>query len=787
MNNYKITIQYDGTRYKGWQGQNSTGLTIQGKIEAVLGQMAGHAVEVIGSGRTDAGVHAKGQVANFHIEEHFTEGKIMSYLNHYLPDDIAVIAIEQVDERFHSRYAAKKKTYRYHIHMGEISDVFERKYEYQYEKILDVESMKEAASYLIGTHDFTSFCGNKKMKKTAVRTIYEINFTKKGNDLWIDYRGNGFLQNMVRILTGTLIEVGDGRRAPEELPQILESKNRENAGYTARNREVIGEAAFERYLNGSLKDLYDPHLLKDADCLTDILKVKIEEQKPIRIIGDYDIDGVMSTYILYRGIKHCGGNVSTQIPDRMKDGYGINENLIDQAKRDGMDTILTCDNGIAAISEIAHAKELGMTVLVTDHHEIPYTEENGEKQFLRSNADAIVNPKQQECAYPFKELCGAAVAWKVLQVLYEKMGFALEETYEFLENVAFATVGDVMDLTDENRILVKEGLNRIHRTKNPGMRALIFQNHLEPEQINAYHFGFVLGPCINASGRLDTAKLSLSLFLRGGEEAAKTARELVELNQQRKDMTADGVEEAKRVVEEHYMSDKVLVIYLPQVHESLAGIIAGRIREAYHKPVFVLTKAEEGVKGSGRSIEEYSMYEELCKCRELLEKFGGHPMAAGLSLPEENVDKFREKINACANLTEDDLIPKIKIDIPMPAAYADAGLIREFAVLEPFGKANIKPQFADKNLSITKAFVVGKNQNVLRLNLLTAAGETVTAVYFGDIEAFKAYYAEKYGSAEVEKAFRGQINKLRIMIVYYPEINEYNGVESVQVIIRNYQ
>ena len=394
-----------------------------------------------------------------------------------------------------------------------------------------------------------------------------------------------------------------------------------------RNREVIGEAAFERYLNGSLKDLYDPHLLKDADRLTDILKVKIEEQKPIRIIGDYDIDGVMSTYILYRGIKHCGGNVSTQIPDRMKDGYGINENLIDQAKRDGMDTILTCDNGIAAISEIAHAKELGMTVLVTDHHEIPYTEENGEKQFLRSNADAIVNPKQQECAYPFKELCGAAVAWKVLQVLYEKMGFALEETYEFLENVAFATVGDVMDLTDENRILVKEGLNRIHRTKNPGMRALIFQNHLEPEQINAYHFGFVLGPCINASGRLDTAKLSLSLFLQGEEEAAKTARELVELNQQRKDMTADGVEEAKRVVEEHYMSDKVLVIYLPQVHESLAGIIAGRIREAYHKPVFVLTKAEEGVKGSGRSIEEYSMYEELCKCRELLEKFGGHPMA----------------------------------------------------------------------------------------------------------------------------------------------------------------
>ena len=554
-----------------------------------------------------------------------------------------------------------------------------------------------------------------------------------------------------------------------------------------RNREVIGEAAFERYLYGSLKDLYDPHLLKDADRLTDILKVKIEEQKPIRIIGDYDIDGVMSTYILYRGIKHCGGNVSTQIPDRMKDGYGINENLIDQAKRDGMDTILTCDNGIAAISEIAHAKELGMTVLVTDHHEIPYTEENGEKQFLRSNADAIVNPKQQECAYPFKELCGAAVAWKVLQVLYEKMGFALEETYEFLENVAFATVGDVMDLTDENRILVKEGLNRIHRTKNPGMRALIFQNHLEPEQVNAYHFGFVLGPCINASGRLDTAKLSLSLFLQGEEEAAKTARELVELNQQRKDMTADGVEEAKRVVEEHYMSDKVLVIYLPQVHESLAGIIAGRIREACHKPTFVLTKSEDGVKGSGRSIEAYSMYEELCKCQELFTKFGGHPMAAGLSLPEANVEIFREKINACCGLTEEDFIPKIKIDIPMPVDYPDIPLVNELLLLEPFGKANVKPQFADKNLGIDRAVVVGKNQNVLKLTLKTERGKSISAVYFGDVEEFREYYGRKYGENEVQQAFLGRTNGIRMSVVYYPEINRYQGNESIQIVIKNYQ
>ena len=555
-----------------------------------------------------------------------------------------------------------------------------------------------------------------------------------------------------------------------------------------RNREVIGDEAVDKYLNGSLEDLYDPHLLKDAELLTEILKKKIQEKKTIRIIGDYDIDGVMSTYILYKGLKQCGALVSTQIPDRMKDGYGINENLIDLAGKDGIDTIVTCDNGIAAIPEIAHAKELGMTVLVTDHHEIPYEEVDGTKIYKRSLADAIVNPKQAECEYPFRELCGAAVAWKVLQVLYEKMGKPKEDTYEFLENVAFATVGDVMDLTDENRILVKEGLKRIHHTTNRGMRALIYQNHMEPEQINAYHFGFVLGPCINASGRLDTAKVSLSLFLQEEEaEAAKIARTLVELNEQRKDMTEQGVEEARRLVEETYASDKVLVIYLPKVHESLAGIIAGRVRESYHRPVFVLTDAEDGVKGSGRSIEEYSMYEELCKCSDLFTKFGGHPMAAGLSLPEKNVDIFRKRINQCAALTEDDLIPKIRIDIPMPASYADVNLIREFSVLEPFGKANIKPQFADKELRIARAVVLGRNQNVLRLNLLTASNENVTAIYFGDIDLFREYYRQKYGQQELELAFAGKPNQIRMQIVYYPEINTYNGNETVQIIVKNYR
>ena len=555
-----------------------------------------------------------------------------------------------------------------------------------------------------------------------------------------------------------------------------------------RNREVMGDEAIARYLKGGIGELYDPHLLFDSDRLTDILMQKIREGKKIRIIGDYDIDGVMSTYILYKGITHCGGKADFQIPDRMKDGYGINDHLIGQAYDAEVDTIITCDNGIAAIDEIAHAKSLGMTVLVTDHHEIPYTEENGERHYKRSKADAIVNPKQKECNYPYKNLCGAAVAWKVIQILYEKCGLAAEEAYVFLENVAFATVGDVMDLTDENRILVREGLKRIHTTTNPGMRALILQNKLEPEQISSYHFGFVLGPCINASGRLETAKIALNLFLQeDAKKASEIAAELVDLNAQRKDMTAEGVELAVQQVEEGNTGKKVLVVYLPDVHESLAGIIAGRIREAYHKPTFVLTKSEDGVKGSGRSIEAYSMYEELCKCQELFTKFGGHPMAAGLSLPEANVEIFREKINACCGLTEEDFIPKIKIDIPMPVDYPDIPLVNELSLLEPFGKANVKPQFADKNLGIDCAVVVGKNQNVLKLTLRTERGISISAVYFGDVDGFREYYSKKYGESEVQQAFSGRTNAIRMSVVYYPEVHRYQGNESIQIVIKNYQ
>jgi single-stranded-DNA-specific exonuclease len=546
-----------------------------------------------------------------------------------------------------------------------------------------------------------------------------------------------------------------------------------------RNRGMTETEDIRKYLNGTTADLHDPHLLKDADLLVDILLEKIEKQLPIRVIGDYDIDGVMSSYILKKALLRAGAQVSVQIPDRVADGYGLNEHLITRAHADGIDTILTCDNGIAAIDEIALAKSLGMTVLVTDHHEVPE---------LRSTADAIVNPRQSDCPYPNKNLCGAAVAWKVVCILYERLGIAEEETGAFLEHVAFATVGDIMSLTGENRILVKEGLKRIRHTANIGLRALIAQCGLEPEQIDAYHFGYVLGPCINASGRLDTAKRSLELLLSDNmEDAVRTANELVVLNEERKKMTAEGVEEAKRVCEERgYASDKVLVIYLPKVHESIAGIIAGRIREAYYKPTFILTDGAEGIKGSGRSTECYSMYEELCKCAHLLTKFGGHPMAAGLSLEEKNVEELRRLLNENCTLTEEEQRPKIRIDVAMPMEYVRADLVREFELLAPFGKDNEPPVFADRHLRIQRMWLVGKNKNVLRLSLLTERGVPVSGICFGEVDRFLAFLEEKFGASAVEKAYAGRENPIDFSAVYRPKINVYQGRESLQFEIRNY-
>lgn len=556
-----------------------------------------------------------------------------------------------------------------------------------------------------------------------------------------------------------------------------------------RNREVIGDEEIQSFLAGTLQELPDVHLMQDLDLLVEVLDQKIKEKAKIRIIGDYDIDGVMSSYLLYRALTRCGAKVDVAIPNRITDGYGLNRNLIIEAFECGVDTILTCDNGIAAIEEIAYAKEMGMTVLVTDHHEIPFKDVDGERIYMRSEADAIVNPHQKTCAFPYKDLCGAGVAWAVIVALYEKNGIEQKEAEDLLEFVAFATVGDIMSLTGLNRILVREGLKRIHHTTNIGMRALISQCGLLPEQIDTYHFGFVLGPCINAAGRLDTARRALRLFIsEKPEEAAEIADELVVLNEERKEMTRQGVEEAKQLVEEGgYENDPVLILYLPDVHESIAGIIAGRIREYYYRPTFILTKAEDGVKGSGRSTEEYSMYEQMCKCSDLLTKFGGHPMAAGLSLPEENVEAFRKQMNENCPFRAEEIVQTIHIDVPMPVDYVTNALVEEFSILAPFGKDNPKPVFADRNLKISRMWIIGKNQNVLRMTLISEQGRPLSAIYFGDIETMQTYLVEQYGTQEVEKAFHGRENSMQISIVYSPKINTYRDSETLQFEIQYYR
>ena len=556
-----------------------------------------------------------------------------------------------------------------------------------------------------------------------------------------------------------------------------------------RNRDIIDEKEITEYLYGGKEALHNPHLLKDVDKAAEIIAEGIAEKKAMRIIGDYDIDGVNATYILLDGIRRCGGNVDAAIPDRMKDGYGINEHLIEQALSDGKELLITCDNGIAAINEINFAKEKGMTVVVTDHHEIPYRNTEQGKEFLRSNADAIVNPKQADCPYPCKGICGAVVAWKLVQVLYERMDIPVEEADIFIENAGFATVGDVMDLTGENRILVKLGLKALEHTKNPGMKALIAENKLSDKPLSAYHIGFVLGPCINASGRLDTAKRSLELLLERDEvKASALAGELVELNESRKYMTQQETQKALEQIEkEGREKDKVLVVYLPECHESLAGIIAGRIREAYQRPVFVLTRGEEGVKGSGRSIEAYSMFDKMTEVAELFTKYGGHPMAAGLSMREEDIDKLREQLNQKAELSEEDMAEVVRLDAVLPMSYFTVDTIRQLSVLEPCGKSNTKPVFADRNIKITRAGIVGVNRNVLKLHLLDSKGNPVAGVYFGEVEKFLTFLSEKFGSEEVDAAMHGKENSIQFAAVYEPAVDTYSGRESVQAIIRRFR
>ncbi len=556
-----------------------------------------------------------------------------------------------------------------------------------------------------------------------------------------------------------------------------------------RNRDIIDEKEITEYLYGGKEALHNPHLLKDVDKAAEIIAEGIAGKKAMRIIGDYDIDGVNATYILLEGIRRCGGNVDAAIPDRMKDGYGINEHLIEQALSDGKELLITCDNGIAAINEINFAKEKGMTVVVTDHHEIPYRNTEQGKEFLRSNADAIVNPKQNDCLYPCKGICGAVVAWKLVQVLYERMDIPVEEADIFIENAGFATVGDVMDLTGENRILVKLGLKALEHTKNPGMKALIAKNKLSDKPLSAYHIGFVLGPCINASGRLDTAKRSLELLLERDEvKASALAGELVELNESRKYMTQQETQKALEQIEkEGREKDKVLVVYLPECHESLAGIIAGRIREAYQRPVFVLTRGEEGVKGSGRSIEAYSMFDKMTEVAELFTKYGGHPMAAGLSMREEDIDKLREQLNQKAELSEEDMAEVVRLDAVLPMSYFTVDTIRQLSVLEPCGKSNTKPVFADRNIRITRANIVGVNRNVLKLHLLDSRGNPVAGVYFEEVEKFLTFLSEKFGSEEVDAAMHGKENSIQFAAVYEPAVDTYSGRESVQAIIRRFR
>ena len=539
-----------------------------------------------------------------------------------------------------------------------------------------------------------------------------------------------------------------------------------------RNRDIQDMKEIRSYLYGTLAEIPSPWKMKDMERAVQILQKKITQKKKIRIIGDYDIDGVTATCILLKGLKRLNANVDTYIPDRVKDGYGMHEQLIDKALEDGIDTILTCDNGIAAAAEIEYAKKEGLTVIVTDHHDIPFRDTEDGRIWIIPKADAVVNPKQNDCLYPNKNICGAVVAWKLIWALYERLGIDSDEIWDFLELAAIATVGDVMDLQGENRIIVKEGLKKLSSTSFEGLKALICVNNLEGAEITAYHVGFVVGPCINASGRLDTAARSLELLLADNmEDAMKLADDLYDLNQSRKAMTEQGKEQAIQSIEENNLGkDRVLVVYLPDCHESLAGIIAGRIREAYNKPVFVLTKGVDGVKGSGRSIEAYSMYEELVKCSDLLTQFGGHPMAAGLSMEEKNVELFRRRLNDNCTLTEQDLIPKIMIDVPMPISYLSKKLTEQLKVLEPFGKGNSKPLFAQKNLRAVGIRVLGRNRNVAKMLLIDENGIKMDAVYFGEAQEF-VDFVQAHDT---------------ISVTYYPEINVFQGRENLQVVIKNY-
>lgn len=540
-----------------------------------------------------------------------------------------------------------------------------------------------------------------------------------------------------------------------------------------RNRDVTDMENVDMYLNGTLDRLHDPMMMKDMDKAVSVIASSIRDNKHIRIIGDYDIDGICSIYILFKGLKICGADVDYEVPDRIADGYGINENLIKQAYEAGVEVIITCDNGIAAASQIDYANELGMTVVITDHHDVPYEETDNGRRYIIPKAAAVVDPKQNDCRYPFKMLCGAGIAYKFIDCMVKEFQTGDSVMPELLQFAAIATVGDIVDLLDENRIIVKEGLKLIANTGNYGLNALMAVTGVSRESINAYHIGFVLGPCLNASGRLDSAKRALKMLVTDDRaEAERHAGELKDLNEERKKLTSEAVDKAVDMVENSSLKDdKVLVIFLPDCHESIAGIVAGRIREKYYKPVIVLTRGEQEAKGSARSIESYNMFEKLSECKDLFTRFGGHPMAAGLSLPEENIPEFRRRINEHCNLSEEDLTETVWIDVPMPLEYINEKLILELDGLEPFGKANPKPVFADKNISIRNIRAIGKDKQYTRMTIAKDSGMVIDAVGFFPCTELETVY-NKNG---------------RISCTYYPEINEFRDKKQIQVCVTGYR
>lgn len=565
------------------------------------------------------------------------------------------------------------------------------------------------------------------------------------------------------------------------------------------NKDLKNIDEIKEFIRPDLKNLHNPLLMRDMEKTITILYSKIKAEKHIRIIGDYDVDGIVSTYILFKTINKLGGNVDYVLPDRIVDGFGLNKNMVENARKDGVDTIMTCDNGIAALAEVDLAKDLGLTVIITDHHDLIFDD----KGQIVPRADAIVNPMQDNCEYPFKGLCGAAITYKVALALMEfykkeeidnqsnldQLKDIVDYQEELLAMTALATVCDVMDLIGENRVIVKYGLEYLQRTSNFGITALVDANGITKEGLLVYHLGFVIGPSLNSTGRLDLATKGLELLLTEDKVTAdKIAQELKELNDSRKSLTLEGADQAIELIESTSLKDdKILVVYLKDCHESLAGIIAGRIRERYHKPTIVLTKAKEGVKGSARSIDSYNIFEGLMKQEKYLTKYGGHAMAAGMSLEEEKVSDFREALNEDENLTQEMLIPKIKIDGVLPLRYVEEDLVEEMKVLEPFGKGNSRPIFAKRDLDIISLNILGKNKNVLKFKLGNSYDKVIDAIYFGDIEKFFAYMADKYGIEEAENMRNGRKTEVKLTITYHPTINEFNNRRTLQLVIENFR